>query len=241
MNLRIWLFLHSEDLNLDLSLARVSIKDNTFAIAPNLYHNANNLPLWTWWQPKIFKVFSPFFIKGKGLCSPWLHAKISSLLCWPCSPWLYTRSTKSMFFKKNQDLYIIKHLPMTKRLNTYIHHPTKWGSSSQPSGHTSENYIWKPKHYIFIPGITGKPRKVITWPWHHKRDTIREIHDIETKYLEQDLWESPLIDSSNICQPPFSLATKISFWSPSASVPLETNKICKLEPKASKVMPTMHY
>ena len=72
--------------------------------------------------------------------------------CWNLYPPVLTmlpltvdKICKNMFFKKNQDLYIIEDLPITKRLNTYIHHPTKWGSSYQPSGDTSENYIWQPK------------------------------------------------------------------------------------------------
>ena len=42
----------------------------------NLCHNANNLPLWTWWQHQDPRSFSPFVIKGKGLCSPWVFAEI---------------------------------------------------------------------------------------------------------------------------------------------------------------------
>ena len=41
---------------------------------------------------------------------------------------------QKMFFKKNHDIYIIKDLPIIKRLNTNIHHPNKWGSSTQPGG-----------------------------------------------------------------------------------------------------------
>jgi len=50
----------------------------------------------------------------------------------------YKEDMQKMFFKKNKDLYFIKDLPITKRLNTYIHHPTKWGSSIEPSGDTLE-------------------------------------------------------------------------------------------------------
>jgi len=42
-------------------------------------------------------------------------------------PLTISKVCKKMFYKKNDDLYIIKDHPITKRLNTYIHHPTKWG------------------------------------------------------------------------------------------------------------------
>ena len=144
---------------------------------------------------------------------------------------------KKMFFKKNDDLYIIKYLPITKRLNTYIHHSTKWGSSTQPSGDTSEIYIWQLDTLHLHPRQSGETKigRYMTF------DTIKEVHDIETKYLEQYLWKSPITDSSSICQSPFISATMISFYSSSAFVLLETNNRCELEPKASKIMPTMHH
>ena len=61
-------------------------------------------------------------------CSPWVHDE--SLHCWSVLfmlPLTVGKIYKKMFFKKNDDLYIIKDLPTTKRLNIYIHHPTKWG------------------------------------------------------------------------------------------------------------------
>ena len=63
----------------------------------------------------------------------------------------------------------------------------------------------------------------------HDLDPIKEIHDIETKYIEPDL----ITNSSSICQSPFRSATMISFRSPSAFVPPETNNSCELEPKAN--------
>ena len=137
---------------------RVAIKDNTYAIAPNLYHNANNLPLWTWWQSKIFKVILP-------LCHQEQRVVLPMRACWNICPAELTmlplivgKICKKMCFKKNQDLYIIEDLPITKRLNTYIQHPTKWGSSTQPSGDTSKVYIWQPITLHFYPRHSGETR-----------------------------------------------------------------------------------
>ena len=154
---------------------KVAIKDNTCAIAPNLCHNANNLPLWSWWQHQDPRLFSPFVIKGKGMCSPWVHAEIPVLLCWPYSPW---RSAKRYSLRRTKTYATIQDLPITKGLKTNIHHPTKWGSSIQPSGIYQKFTYDDQIHYTFIPGIVGKPIWVVTWPWHHRRK--KEIHDIET-------------------------------------------------------------
>ena len=132
-------FLHSEILNRDLSPEWVAIKDNTCAIVLNLCHNANNLPLWTWWQPQDPQSHSPpLSSRAKSYAPP--EYMLKSLLC--CADHAVGKICKKMFFKKNHDLYIINDLPITKRLYTYIHYPTKWGSSTQPSGDTSEIYIW---------------------------------------------------------------------------------------------------
>ena len=80
-------FLHFVSLNCDLSFEWVAIKDNTCVIAPNLCHNANNLPLWTWWQPQ---TTLPFLHQGQRVMLPlstcWIlwYAKV----CCPCSPWI---------------------------------------------------------------------------------------------------------------------------------------------------------
>ena len=73
-------FLNSESLNCDLSFEWVAIKDNTCVIAPNLCHNANNLPLWTWWQPQVTQSHSPpLSSSGKGYAPP--EFMLKSLLC----------------------------------------------------------------------------------------------------------------------------------------------------------------
>ena len=80
-----------------------------------------------------------------------------------------------MFFKKNHDLSIIKDLPITQRLNTYIHHPTKWG-------YIKSLHMIKQEHYIIHPRHSGEINI-----GHYMTLIIQEIHDIETKYLRQDL------------------------------------------------------
>ena len=100
---------------------------------PNLCHNANNLPLWTWWQPKVTQSHSPPLTS-----TPWVHAEISTLLSCPSSPWLVGKVCKKMFCKRNMNLQMTFLSPKT---DTYIHLPSKWeytniDSSTQPRGDT---------------------------------------------------------------------------------------------------------
>ena len=60
-----------------------------------------------------------------------------------------------------------------KGLNTYIHHPTKWGYIRN----MTTNYITSSSQAQW-----GNQNRLL-----HDLDTIKEIYDIETKYLEQDL------------------------------------------------------
>ena len=150
MNLRICLFLLSECLNWDLIPKKVAIKDNTCAIAPNLCHNANNLPLWTWWQHQDPRSFSPFVIKGKGLCSPWVYAEIF------CADHAPPDCRQDLQEKKICSWRRIQDLPITIRLSTYIHHPTKWGHPSNQVEFIRNLHMMTKKYYIFIPGIVGK-------------------------------------------------------------------------------------
>ena len=65
------IFNHFESLNIDFPLEWVSIKYNTCALSPNLNHNANNLPLWTWWQPQDPQCHSPpLKSRAKGYAPP---------------------------------------------------------------------------------------------------------------------------------------------------------------------------
>ena len=45
-------------------------------------HNANNLPLWTWWKPQNFSFILPLLHQGQRVMLP-LRT---------CSPWMWTRS-----------------------------------------------------------------------------------------------------------------------------------------------------
>ena len=134
---RVYLFFfHSESLNNDLPSEWVAIKENTFVIVPNLCHNANNLPLWTWWQPQVTQNHSPHLTSRAKSYSP---PKISTLLCCPSSPWHIGKICKKIFCKRNLTLYTITDLPITK--NSHIQLPTKWeyiniDLSTQPSGDT---------------------------------------------------------------------------------------------------------
>ena len=71
----------------DLPLEWVAIKYNACAIVSNQNHNANNLPLWTWWKPQDPQRHSPpLTSRAKGYAPP--ENMLKSLLCWSCSPWL---------------------------------------------------------------------------------------------------------------------------------------------------------
>ena len=65
--------------------------------------------------------------------------------------------------------------------------------------------------------------------------TLKDIHDIETKYLKQD-HDSHHQLAASINQHPDQQPC-----SPSAPVPPETTKNCELELRSSKIMPTIHY
>jgi len=65
--------------------------------------------------------------QGVPICPCYMLKALLLLNCAFHAPPDCKQDLQKMFFKKNQDLYIIKDLPITKRLNTYIHHPTKWG------------------------------------------------------------------------------------------------------------------
>jgi len=153
---------------------------------------------------------------------------------------------------------VLSMLPLTvgkvckKKIHDFIHH--KWPSYHQRLIHTS---ISQPSGDI--PILTHLPNqvgihqkftqdKVITLhhPPKHSGETKvgrymtltrKEIHDIETKYLQQDY------DSHQ----KLSLATFVNHHSnqqpcsSSSSVPPETKNNCEIEPRSSKIMPTMHY
>jgi len=58
--------------------------------------------------------------------------KLKCLLCYIVLfmfrlPLTVSKVCKRMFYKKNMTLYITNDLPIIKKFNTYIHHPTKWG------------------------------------------------------------------------------------------------------------------
>jgi len=190
----------------------------------NLCHNANNLPLWTWWQHQDPRSFSPFVIKGKGLCSPWVFAEIFCADHAPpdCRQDLQKRCS----WRRIQDL------PITIRLSTYIHHPTKWGSSIQPSG-IHQKFTYDNQKILHLhprhSGETNIGRYMTLTPYK------KEIYDIETNY-----WKSSTTDSSSNWQWAFRSATNMSFCFPSAFVLSEINNSDGQEPKASKPMPTMH-
>ncbi len=65
----------------------------------------------------------------------------------------------------------------------------------------------------------------------------KEIHGIETKYLQQDydshqqLSSETSVNHHSDQQP----------CSPSAPIPPETKNNCELEPRSSKIMPPMNY
>jgi len=62
--------------------------------------------------------------QGVPICPCYMMKALLLLNCVVHAPPDCRQDLQKMFFKKNQDLYIIKDLPITKRLNTYIHHPT---------------------------------------------------------------------------------------------------------------------
>jgi len=69
--------------------------------------------------------------QGVPMCPCYMLKALLLLNCVVHAPPDYRKDLKKMFFKKNQDLYIIKDLPITKRLpspnQVGIIHPTKWG------------------------------------------------------------------------------------------------------------------
>jgi len=111
-------FFHSESLNYNLSSKWVAINDNTCVVVPNLCHNSNNLPLWTWWQ---LQVALPLFYQGQRVMLPlntcWILWYVE--LCCSCSPWLKARSAKRCSTRRTKTWYIINDLPITS--NSYIH------------------------------------------------------------------------------------------------------------------------
>jgi len=92
----------------------------------HMYHNANNLPLWTWWQQQ--PITLPLWHQGQrgGLpYSPWVPAENSERappLYMLCAEML---SAKRCSTRKNMTPYIISNLPIIKT-HTYIHLPSKW-------------------------------------------------------------------------------------------------------------------
>ena len=189
MNLRIYIFPSFWEPELR-SVTRVSCHQgqhlcHTCAIAPNLCHNANNLPLWTWWQPQSHS--PPLSSREKGYAPP--EYMLKSLLC--CvfhAPLTVGKVYKKMFYKKNHD---------------FIHHT--WPShhqrpihttSSQPSGdipiltHPPNQvgihqipivYTWL-KYYIIFPMHSGGINYII-WP----KGLIKRLWQRETYYYNMGL------------------------------------------------------
>ena len=127
-------FLHSESLNCDLSSVWVAINDNTYVIEPNLCHNANNLPLWTWWQPHVTQNHSPpLTSRAKGYAPP--EYMLKSLLCCAVqAPPDYRQGLQEDVLQKKHDFIHYKWPSYHQRLI--------YTSISQPSGDTPRIYTW---------------------------------------------------------------------------------------------------
>jgi len=90
----------------------------------------------------------------------------------------------------------------------------------------------KQEHYVIHPRCSGETKvgRYVTL-------IRKQIHDIETKYLQQDYDSDQQLSSAA----PVNHHVDEQPCSPSTPVPHETKNNCELEPRSPKIMQTMHY
>ncbi len=166
----------------------------SFHQGKHLYHNANNLPLWTWWQPP-HQITLPLWHQGKRedqevlshccLYSPWVLSEISD---W--APPLYMPRCTNMLMLPLSTCKVCKSITW---IYTSISQPSGnrpfLDSSTQPSGHILNFYTWlnNKNNYIIHPMHSGVTKYII---WTHKDQGPKHDHD-SYQQLSYTIWSRP--------------------------------------------------
>ena len=137
-------------------------------------------------NPKILKVILPLCHQGRRVMLPLSTCGNLCFAVLAMLPMTVGETCKKMFFKKNNDWYIIKDLPITKILYTNILHPTEWGYIRRL--HMIANYIIHPRH---SGEIKNRPL--------HDLDNKRYTWNRDEKFRVR-LWRSPITNISSTIQ-----------------------------------------